>query len=454
MAFSIAGPIAGYYTVRVGERTNAVLGAVVLVASMLVLATVGVGSTDLVIMAGLALSGIGMGTASPAIAAAIANSVDERDLGVVSAAQQMVSQVGVVAGIQILLTVQAAREPVVGAAASYHVAYLVGAAAAAIGVGARRLRAQHATRTGRPRGRPVGTARTGLIVGLIDQIVISLIFSASATAAGVGWRLLHGHHLGHVALDLDLAGHERLHPGLRVLLHEDGLGGVVVDGHGEVGVLELAEVEVDLAVGGVHEDPDVGAVVERGAGDDLVHADRVGGRGLRWTGLVAETLGLVHPLLAEEFVGHGLLLGTERGRGCRSRTLAAPWSAVLTTRSRGGGAGARVIPVSDAAVPGAPGPSNRAARLANHERNPKWQHAPLMIDMSICINCDTCIRHCPPQFGAIFNHGIDVIIIPELCSGCEKCLEPCPVDCIFPDPDWKPAPQDWWDEPAMDDPYR
>ena len=78
---------------------------------------------------------------------------------------------------------------------------------------------------------------------------------------------------------------------------------------------------------------------------------------------------------------------------------------------------------------------------------------PLLIDMSICINCDTCIRHCPPQFGAIFNHGMDVIIIPELCSGCEKCIEPCPVDCIYPDPDWSPSPDHWWDEPATDDPY-
>jgi Na+-translocating ferredoxin:NAD+ oxidoreductase subunit B len=112
-----------------------------------------------------------------------------------------------------------------------------------------------------------------------------------------------------------------------------------------------------------------------------------------------------------------------------------------------------VIPVSDAAVSDAPGPSNRAARLANHERNPKWQHVPLMIDMSICINCDTCIRHCPPQFGAIFNHGIDVVIIPELCSGCGKCVEPCPVDCIFEDPAWTPAPADWWEEPENDDPY-
>jgi len=97
--------------------------------------------------------------------------------------------------------------------------------------------------------------------------------------------------------------------------------------------------------------------------------------------------------------------------------------------------------------------TTRSERLAARERNPKWQNPPLRIDMSICINCDTCLRHCPPQFGAIFNHGIDVIIIPELCSGCEKCVEPCPVDCIHPDPDWQPAPADWWEAPALDDPY-
>jgi electron transport complex protein RnfB len=99
--------------------------------------------------------------------------------------------------------------------------------------------------------------------------------------------------------------------------------------------------------------------------------------------------------------------------------------------------------------------ANRAERLESHERNPKWQIAPFIIDMSICINCDTCIRHCPTQFGAIFNHGIDVIIIPELCSGCGKCLPPvCPVDCILPDPEWKPAADEWWGEQKMDDPYR
>jgi Na+-translocating ferredoxin:NAD+ oxidoreductase subunit B len=97
--------------------------------------------------------------------------------------------------------------------------------------------------------------------------------------------------------------------------------------------------------------------------------------------------------------------------------------------------------------------ATRGERLEGRERNPKWKNVPLRIDMDICINCDTCIRHCPPQFGAIFNHGIDVIIIPELCSGCGKCLPVCPVDCIYDDPEWAPAPEDWWEEPATDDPY-
>ena len=81
--------------------------------------------------------------------------------------------------------------------------------------------------------------------------------------------------------------------------------------------------------------------------------------------------------------------------------------------------------------------------------------APLRIEMLECINCDACLRHCPPTFGAIFNHGPDVIIVPELCSGCDKCLPACPVDCIYPDPDWTPAPDGWWELPLSRlDPYK
>ena len=105
----------------------------------------------------------------------------------------------------------------------------------------------------------------------------------------------------------------------------------------------------------------------------------------------------------------------------------------------------------------APGPglsTARATRLATRTRNPKWQVAPLRIDMSLCINCDACLRACPPQFGAIFNHGPDVVIVSELCSGCAKCLPACPVDCIVPDPGWAPAPDEWWAlAGGPDDPY-
>ncbi len=97
---------------------------------------------------------------------------------------------------------------------------------------------------------------------------------------------------------------------------------------------------------------------------------------------------------------------------------------------------------------------SRDDRVEHRLRNPKWKLPALRIEMSECINCDTCIRHCPPQFGAIFNHGVDVIILPELCSGCGKCVPVCPVDCIYEDSDWDPSPEDWWQHPkAPDDPY-
>ena len=134
LAFAIAGPVSGAIAVRSGERRNAVLGAGFLVASMLLFTTVDTDSSVLVIIVALALSGIGMGTLSPAMSAAIANSVDEKDLGVVGAAQVMASQVGVVAGIQLLVTIQQAREDAVGAVASYHTAYLVGGVVAAAAV--------------------------------------------------------------------------------------------------------------------------------------------------------------------------------------------------------------------------------------------------------------------------------------------------------------------------------
>ena len=80
----------------------------------------------------------------------------------------------------------------------------------------------------------------------------------------------------------------------------------------------------------------------------------------------------------------------------------------------------------------------RSDRIATRERNPKWKNPPVRIEMAGGINCDARLR-CPSHFGAIFNHGPDVVIIPELCSGCDKCLPACPVDCIYPFPEWAEA---------------
>lgn len=100
--------------------------------------------------------------------------------------------------------------------------------------------------------------------------------------------------------------------------------------------------------------------------------------------------------------------------------------------------------------------ATRAERIASRTRNERWRNPPLRIEMAECINCDACLRACPPEFGAIFNHDADVVIIPALCSGCDKCLPACPVDCIHPFPDWHALghPEAWWAEAERGrDPY-
>lgn len=133
LAFAIAGPVAGWLATRVGERSNAIVGGLFLVASMVLFSTIVDGTSELLVIGALVLSGVGMGTTAPAMAASIANSVDDRDLGVAGGAQQMISQIGVVVGTQVMVTVQAA-EAAAGSTNSYSGGYLVGAGAAALGV--------------------------------------------------------------------------------------------------------------------------------------------------------------------------------------------------------------------------------------------------------------------------------------------------------------------------------
>lgn len=106
LCFAVFSPVAGYTAVKVGERTTAVVGTASLCASMALFALLNPHSSILVLLAALALSGFGMGVAMPATSSMMANTVDDADFGVMSATQILAMQVGEVAGIQVLATLQ------------------------------------------------------------------------------------------------------------------------------------------------------------------------------------------------------------------------------------------------------------------------------------------------------------------------------------------------------------
>ena len=134
LAFSLTAPVAGYLAVRMGERIAAVLGATAVVGSMVVFAAINRQSSMVVVIAALALSGIGLGMAQPSVSASVANSVEEGSLGIASASQQLMTQVGVVAGIQLMQTIQTSDEGHSGLVGSFASAYRWGAVVAVLGV--------------------------------------------------------------------------------------------------------------------------------------------------------------------------------------------------------------------------------------------------------------------------------------------------------------------------------
>jgi len=86
----------------------------------------------------------------------------------------------------------------------------------------------------------------------------------------------------------------------------------------------------------------------------------------------------------------------------------------------------------------------RTDRLAGRTRGDSWRKAPRRIEPAECITCDSCVRACPPEFGAIFDRGLEVVIVPELCSGCPSCVLACPVDCIYVDEEWSASTDELW----------
>jgi EmrB/QacA subfamily drug resistance transporter len=130
LVFGVAAPIAGHVAARTGERSSAAAGAGALVASMVVFAFVEPGYPGIIILLALGASGLANGVAQPSISALVAGAVEPERLGSASAVMQVASQVGVVVGIQVMETVQVARQSTAGVVGSYHWSYVAGGAVA------------------------------------------------------------------------------------------------------------------------------------------------------------------------------------------------------------------------------------------------------------------------------------------------------------------------------------
>jgi MFS family permease len=104
--FAVASPLGGWVTARAGSRLASLAGCLVLATGLAGLALgSAVSSLAVVVVVGFLLQGLGFGLLRPAIATALANSVDERDLGMAGATERLAGQLGVAFGITLLATV-------------------------------------------------------------------------------------------------------------------------------------------------------------------------------------------------------------------------------------------------------------------------------------------------------------------------------------------------------------
>ncbi len=132
LSFSLAAPAAGLVTIRVGERTAGVVGGALVVASMFCWTVVGADTALWFVAIALALSGVGLGIASPALTSLTANAVADTDLGIAGAMQQLMSQLGAVTGSVVLTTISFG-----GSATNfgpYHTAFWVATVVAGFGL--------------------------------------------------------------------------------------------------------------------------------------------------------------------------------------------------------------------------------------------------------------------------------------------------------------------------------
>ena len=133
LTFSLIAPFAGYFVGRLGERKTGMLGAFMILLAMVTLISVQSPNSDWKVILGLSLTGFGMGIAAPSLTSLLAASVKESDMGVASAMQQLMSQMGAVLGGALMIAVHDITESS-GKVTSYSYGLVVGAVCAAAAV--------------------------------------------------------------------------------------------------------------------------------------------------------------------------------------------------------------------------------------------------------------------------------------------------------------------------------
>ncbi len=134
LTFALAGPLAGLLAARVSSRGVIATGMAALAISMALFAVIAPDPTTWLVVTALTLSGIGVGASLPRVSASVANSVEDVDLGVAGATQQLLAQIGTTVGINLLETVQVATQVGTSLAGSYRIAYGVGAGVSVVGL--------------------------------------------------------------------------------------------------------------------------------------------------------------------------------------------------------------------------------------------------------------------------------------------------------------------------------
>jgi MFS family permease len=128
LTFSLIAPFAGFFVGRLGERKTGMLGAFMILLAMVALISVQTPNSDWRVVLGLSLTGFGMGIAAPSLTALLAASVKESDMGVASAMQQLMSQMGAVLGGALMIAVHDITEGS-GRVISYSYGLLIGVVA-------------------------------------------------------------------------------------------------------------------------------------------------------------------------------------------------------------------------------------------------------------------------------------------------------------------------------------